>query len=92
MFYGTIRPKNRRSGATNEAMNEAHETVATGVGKKSTVLSKSVTDVEEFFDEMLFPSWRRMPLFLKPIWQGSQVSGYSIEYKTPSLVQNLWRV
>jgi len=81
VFYGPIRPKNRRSGATHEGMNEAHETVCTGIGKKATVVSKSVDDVVEFFDEMLFPAWRRQPMFLKPIWIGSQVSGKRIEYK-----------
>jgi hypothetical protein len=80
-FYGPIRPKNRRSGATHEALNEGHETVCTGIGKKASVLSKSVKDVEEFFDEMLFPSWRRMPMFLKPTWIGAQVDGKRIEYK-----------
>jgi len=82
VFYGPIRPKNRRSGATHEALNEAHETVCTGVGKKATTLSKSVPDVIEFFEEMLFPAWRRIPMFLKPIWMGAQVDGKKIEYKT----------
>lgn len=84
VFYGPIRPKNRRSGATHEALNEAHETVCTGIGKKATVVSKSVTDVVEFFDEMLFPAWRRMPMFLKPMWVGAQVDGKRIEYKAQS--------
>jgi hypothetical protein len=82
VFYGPIRPKNRRSGATHEGLNEGHETVCTGVGRKATTLSKSVPDVVEFFDEMLFPAWRRMPMFLKPIWIGAQVDGKRIEYKT----------
>ena len=82
VFYGPIRPKNRRSGATHEALNEAHETICTGIGKKATTLSKSVGDVVEFFEEMIFPSWRRMPMFLKPIWIGAQVDGRKIEYKT----------
>ena len=82
VMYGSIRPKNRRSGATHEALSEAHETVCTGIGKKATTISKSVQDVVEFFDEMLFPSWRRIPLFLKPTWVGAQVSGKKIEYKT----------
>ena len=82
VFYGPIRPKNRRSGATHEALSEAHETVCTGIGKKATTISKSVQDVVEFFDEMLFPAWRRIPLFLKPTWVGAQVSGKKIEYKT----------
>ena len=83
-FYGPIRPKNRRSGATHEALNELHETVCTGIGKKATTLSKSVTDVEAFFDEMLFPAWRRLPMFLRPIWMGSQAEGKSIDYKAPT--------
>jgi hypothetical protein len=82
VFYGPIRPKNRRSGATHEALNEGHETVCTGIGKKATTISKSVTDVIDFFEEMLFPAWRRMPMFLKPIWRGAQVDGRKIEYKT----------
>ena len=86
IFYGPIRPKNRRSGATHEALNEAHETVCTGIGKKATVISKSVTDVEEFFEEMLFPAWRRIPMFLKPIWTGPTVDGKKVEYKIQSTV------
>jgi hypothetical protein len=81
VFYGPIRPKNRRSGATHEALNEAHETVCTGVGKKATTLSKSVDDVEEFFDEMLYPSWVRMPMFLKPTWKGATATGQRLEYR-----------
>lgn len=88
LFYGSIRPKNRRSGATHEALNEAHETVCTGIGKKATTVSKSVDDVEEFFSEMLLPAWRLMPMFLKPVWLGSQPDGMKIEYKTPSNVLN----
>ena len=84
VFYGPIRPKNRRSGATHEGLNEAHETVCTGTGKKATVLSKSVPDVVEFFEEMLFPAWRRIPLFLKPIWIGTQADGMKVEYKAQS--------
>ena len=82
VFYGPIRPKNRRSGATHEALNEAHETVCTGIGKKATVLSKSVPDVIEFFDEMLYPSWKRMPIFLKPVWLGTTAEGQQLEYKS----------
>ena len=81
LFYGTIRPKNRRSGATYEALNEAHETVCTGFGKKATVLSKDTRDSEEFFHQMLYPAWRRMPLFLKPIWVGSNPDGSKLEYR-----------
>jgi len=84
VFYGPIRPKNRRSGATHEAMNEGHEVVCTGIGKKATILSKSVTDVTGFFDDMLFPAWRRQPMFLKPTWQGTQVEGQKVEYKSAS--------
>jgi len=84
VFYGPIRPKNRRSGATHEALSEAHETVCTGKGKKATTISKSVKDVIGFFDEMLFPAWRRIPMFLKPTWVGAQVDGKKIEYKTQS--------
>ena len=86
VFYGSIRPKNRRSGATHEALNEAHETVCTGIGKKATTLSKSVSDVEAFFTEMLFPAWRRIPMFLKPTWLGAQVEGHKIEYKAKAHV------
>ena len=81
VFYGPIRPKNRRSGATHEGISEAHETVCTGIGKKATLVSKSVSDVVEFFEQMLFPAWRRQPMFLKPIWVGAQVDGKRIEYK-----------
>ena len=84
VFYGPIRPKNRRSGATHEAMNEGHETVCTGVGKTATALSKSVPDVEDFFDKMLYPSWKRMPMFLKPTWLGAQPDGQRLEYKASS--------
>jgi hypothetical protein len=80
VFYGPIRPKNRRSGATHEALNEAHETVCTGFGKKANTISKSVDDVIAFFEEMLFPAWRRMPMFLKPTWVGASAEGTSIEY------------
>jgi len=86
LFYGPIRPKNRRSGATHEALNEAHETVCTGIGKKATTVSKSVKDVIEFFDEMIFPAWRRIPMFLKPVWLGAQVDGKKIEYRTQTTV------
>ena len=99
VFYGPIRPKNRRSGATHEALNEAHETICTGIGKKATTLSKSVSDVVEFFEEMIFPAWRRIPMFLKPIWIGAQVDGKKIEYKTqtttfgtPGMDSNLYYV
>lgn len=86
LFYGDIQPKNRRSGATHQALCGLHEIITHGLDRHATMVSKSKTDVEKHFDDKFVPAWRKMPLFMKPIWNGNNEPAINLEYKAPANV------
>ena len=86
VFYGDIQPKNRQSGATHQAICSEHEILVHGLGRHGTMVSKSVTDLDNHWDEKFIPAWQRQPLFMKPIWKGNNEPAVRLEWKAPSNV------
>lgn len=68
VFYGTIKPKNRRSGETNQGLLILFEIIRKTIGGRGTIISKTGDDAEKYFKEMFKPSLRKYPLFLIPIY------------------------
>lgn len=86
LFYGDIQPKNRRSGATHQGLCGEHEIITHGRDRHGTLISKSTTDVRDHFSKKFIPAWKKLPIFMKPIWNGNNEPASYIEYKTPSNV------
>lgn len=77
LFYGTIEPKDRRGGLTNEychlliRMAMAHR----GEDRLCTIVSMGGENAETHFKKKLIPAFNDMPLWLKPIYKGSTIIG-----------------
>lgn len=75
LFYGTIEPKDRRGGLTNEychlliRMAMAHR----GEDRLCTIVSMGGENAETHFKKKLIPAFNDMPLWLKPIYKGSTI-------------------
>jgi len=69
--YGPVKPKNRRSGETNQGLLENWAIIRKSIGGNATIVSKSGGDTVKYWNEMFLPAWRKYPLFLKPIWNGT---------------------
>lgn len=75
LFYGTIEPKDRRGGLTNEycylliRMAMMHR----GEDRLCTIVSMGGENAETHFKKKLLPAFNDMPLWLKPIWRGSTI-------------------
>lgn len=83
LFYGTINPKNRRSGASHRALAAIFAHMRKSVDKNGVLISKSTVDVEKHYYRRLIPAWQRYPMFLKPVWDGSN-SPSILTFKEPS--------
>lgn len=83
LFYGTIEPKDRRGGLTNEychmliRMAMAHR----GEDRLCTIVSMGGENAEVHFKKKLIPAFNDIPLWLKPIYRGSLIlQGTQIEF------------
>lgn len=83
LFVGSIEPKGRRKGLTNEychmliRMGMAHR----GEDRLCTIVSMGGENAETHFKKKLLPAFNDMPLWLKPIYRGSLVlQGTQIEF------------
>lgn len=72
LFYGTIEPKDRRGGLTNEASHIITRllTSTRGADKLGTIVSMDGANAETHFRKKLIPAWNAWPLWLKPVWVG----------------------
>lgn len=80
--YGTIKPKNRRSGETHQGLLECWAIIRKTTGGCSTIISKTGTDTVKYWDEKFIPAWQAYPMFLKPMWNGTN-NPNSLELKAP---------
>lgn len=71
-FYGTIEPKGRREGLTNEFCHIVTRimTESYGADNLGTVVSMDGDNASTHFKKKLVPAFKRWPIWLKPIWQG----------------------
>jgi len=72
LFYGSIEPKDRRGGLTNEYCHIITRimTAQRGSDKLGTIVSLGGENAEVHFKKKLIPAWNNWPLWLKPIWKG----------------------
>ena len=79
-FYGTIEPKDRRGGLTNESCHIITRIMASqrGADKLGTIVSMGGDNAETHFRKKLIPAWNSWPLFTQPIWAGGLASSVSL--------------
>lgn len=72
VFYGTIEPKGRREGLTNEFCHIITRimTETYGADNLGTVVSMDGDNASTHFKKKLVPAFKRWPIWLKPVWQG----------------------
>jgi hypothetical protein len=83
LFYGSIEPKDRRGGLTNEychlliRLAMAHR----GQDRLCTIVSMGGENAETHFKKKLLPAFNNLPLWIKPIYRGSMIlQGTQIEF------------
>lgn len=71
-FLGSIEPKGRREGLTNEFCHIITRimTETYGADNLGTIVSMDGDNAEVHFKKKLVPAFRRWPIWLKPIWRG----------------------
>lgn len=74
-FFGTIEPKGRREGLTNEFCHIITRimTETYGADNIGTIVSMDGDNAETHFKQKLLPAFRRWPIWLKPIWKGGVI-------------------
>ncbi len=72
LFYGTIEPKDRRGGLTNEAAHVITRIMTSqrGADKLGTIVSMGGENAEVHFRKKLIPAWNAWPLWVRPVWIG----------------------
>ena len=84
--FGVGQNKNRRSGNTNKGLSIVYLMTCTHRGTDGgVILSMSGDSSEKHMDGKLLPSWRKMPMFLKPI-TSSRNNPDSIIHRAPNSV------
>lgn len=76
VFYGTIEPKGRREGLTNEFCHIITRimTECKGADNLGTVVSMDGDNASTHFKKKLVPAFKKWPIWLKPVWQGGVTS------------------
>lgn len=71
-FIGTIEPKGRREGLTNEFCHIITRimTETKGADNLGTIVSMDGNNAETHFKKKLLPAFKKWPIWLKPIWKG----------------------
>lgn len=71
-FIGTIEPKGRREGLTNETIHIATRilTETYGADNLGTIVSLDGDNAGTHFKKKLVPAFKRWPIWLQPMWRG----------------------
>lgn len=72
LFVGTIEPKDRRGGLTNEVCHIITRiaTSERGADKLCTIVSMGGDNAETHFRKKLIPAWNSWHLWVRPVWIG----------------------
>jgi len=86
-FYGTIEPKDRRGGLTNESCHVITRIMTSqrGADKLGTIVSMGGENAETHFRKKLIPAWNAWPLWSKPVWSGGFSKTKQLEFTANSL-------
>lgn len=75
VFFGTIEPKGRREGLTNEFVHIITRIMAEtyGADNLGTIVSMDGDNAGTHFKKKLLPAFKRWPIWTQPIWKGGAV-------------------
>lgn len=82
IFFGSIEPKDRRGGLTNEYCHIITRIMTSerGADKLGTIVSLGGENAETHFRKKLIPAWNSWPMWLKPIWKGGVSNVKQLEF------------
>ena len=91
LFVGSIEPKGRREGLTNEACHMITRRVTSirGADKLATIVSMEGKNAGTHYSGKLVPAFRKWPLWLKPAWEGQDKSSKIIFSSTDPSIEPL---
>lgn len=72
LFFGDCEPKTRRTGATHEAIHKILKESTTRQSYFSTIISFEGNNAEIHYKKKLLPAFDRLPMCLKPMWEGNR--------------------
>lgn len=77
LFVGSIEPKGRREGLTNQAIHIMMRIITgeRGADKLATIVSMDGDNASTHYMQKLVPSWKAWPMWMKPVWEGKESSG-----------------
>ncbi len=75
LFFGTIEPKGRREGLTNEFSHMITRvmTETYGADNLGTIVSMDGDNASVHFKKKLLPAFKKWPIWTQPIWKGGAV-------------------
>ena len=87
VFFGTIEPKDRRGGLTNETCHIITRVMISerGADKIGTIVSMGGENAEVHFRRKLIPAWIAWPLWLRPVWIGGFGKLKQLEFTSNTL-------
>jgi len=72
LFFGDAEPKTRRKGNTHEAAGKILKESVTRRSHFSTIISFEGNNAEIHYKKKLLPAFDRLPMCVKPMWEGSR--------------------
>lgn len=83
LFVGTIEPKGRREGRTNEGCHTIRRIMGAtrGADKLGTIVSMGGENAETHFRQKLIPAWNAEPLWIRPVWVGGFGKFRQLEFR-----------
>ena len=72
VFFGDAEPKTRRTGATHESIHKILKESTTRQSYFSTIISFEGNNAEIHYKKKLLPAFDKLPMCLKPMWEGSR--------------------
>lgn len=92
LFFGTVEPKCRRSGATQQGLhNIFYEITIMVKGGFGTIVSMDGDNAKVHYKKKFLPFWKNLPLCFKPVWSGNSISK-SIEFALPKNVYGKYEI
>lgn len=83
LFFGTIRAKRRRGGATAQSLAKGLWIFMSKNAAYCDIIADTGEHAEGIFAEKLSPAWYHYPLCLKPVWDGDERPVRSIKLVHP---------
>jgi len=82
-MFGTLEPKRRRGGATNRSLAHGLWILMMKKAANCTIVADKGDHAEEIFKTMLSPAWEKLPMYIRPSWNGDYKPDKAIVLRPP---------